>query len=1274
MVVASRVLSEKGGSVLKRVDYNFDAPLVVGTEFKWQSHSTPVMLQASSVMVWGSEKIYSNIDGVRYQTEIDRNTDPSSSSFSAGQIARLKTEADGPGLPSPVREAEFTYVHNRGSWILGLPETVTQNGRQSDRYVYDPSFPGRVKEHYRFGTRVAQFGYHTEPGQQGALHWHKDALDRQTYFLDWKRGVPGQVKRADGTILRRSVDDHGQVTSFTDGKGVTTGYEYNSVGWLKKIDRPGTWADTTIYYDLTDNGYGAMFQDVRRGNRQDVTWYDGLLRPTLVRTKDSSDTAGTQFYRRTTYDGMGRVHFQGAPSTSSSDTVFGTHTSYDALGRIKQVRENVAPYATTSYQYLSGNRVKVTDPEGNVTTTTRVGFGSPDDGYPTLIQQPEGVNTSMAYDQWGNMLTARQYGTSGGYSGDVTQTYRYDSKNRLCYHHAPERGAKLYRYNHANELTGYSEGNSASSSGCPGLTASRTVELTYTILGQPWKTLYPDTTPDITRVYDANGNIEEVYRGTTQWSYRYEYTGTEDVLDVEQLKIDGLTFRTDYSINSLGDVTSQTLPGGHRIELAPNALGQPTKAQKNGGIAYASNMKYHPSGLLSDMNLGNGRGHSTKLNQRQLVERSFYSGGFTMAYQYDRNGRILSVDDLYNEVSGDRTFTYDGLGRLKTAQGPWGAGGYDYDPVNNLRRKTLGSTSVELDYNGLNQLSRFKDTREGNVWQSLGYDQRGNVELSGMQSWGGAAIDYDLSNQPINATPLVPGSTSLAAEIKDGPDGFTRYRWGPADTAPPSTAIFEGTVAKMPLQDDGDDNFCHKEPLRVRAGKTYTVSVNMEAKGYGLPSSVDGPKYALWIYKLDSNFNIEGVYGERLTSGSVTFTPSSDGWLRSCIWRNGDFRGNGYLEISDLVVTGPGMAAGGSATTTYVYDGNFRRVKQLDQDGRAIYSVYGLAGSLLHQYDVGQNERTDYVSAGGKSVARVTNGEVTYTYTDHLGSQSVLAGSEIGAWATVKEVLTPYGEVWSGLSAANDNQPGFTGHVRDKATGLTYMQARYYDPKLGRFLSTDPVQFSPARPDMHNRYAYVANDPINNYDPDGRLCVPCVTGGIGAVVGGGVEAYKIHRAGGDIFSKDGLKQIGRGALIGGAAGVTGSFAGAGASAIGKGLVARAGARTALRSAAPKALQGAGNGAVAGATAAGTQDALTQQVETGSIDLGQVGENALVGAATGLLGGAVAGQVEANAASRAFGDARGTALFRSQPGVGTGAITGETSTSALNTVLDDEIRK
>jgi RHS repeat-associated protein len=177
-----------------------------------------------------------------------------------------------------------------------------------------------------------------------------------------------------------------------------------------------------------------------------------------------------------------------------------------------------------------------------------------------------------------------------------------------------------------------------------------------------------------------------------------------------------------------------------------------------------------------------------------------------------------------------------------------------------------------------------------------------------------------------------------------------------------------------------------------------------------------------------------------------------------------------------------------SAVGNYYYDGNFKRVKQVLNNG-TIYSVYGLSGALLHRYNETTGERTDYIDLGGAGSVRVKNGTPTWVALDHLGSSTArLDSSGNRIW---RREYTPYGEEWSytGSAGANDNEPGFTGQVEDEASGLTYMQARYYDPVLGRFLSADPVEFAPARPDMHNRYAYAANDPVNKIDPDGEAAV-----------------------------------------------------------------------------------------------------------------------------------------------------------------------------------------
>ena len=62
---------------------------------------------------------------------------------------------------------------------------------------------------------------------------------------------------------------------------------------------------------------------------------------------------------------------------------------------------------------------------------------------------------------------------------------------------------------------------------------------------------------------------------------------------------------------------------------------------------------------------------------------------------------------------------------------------------------------------------------------------------------------------------------------------------------------------------------------------------------------------------------------------------------------------------------------------------------------------------------------------------------------------------------------------------------GFTDHEHLSRTGMVHMNGRVYDPRLGRFLSPDPIVANPYHSQSWNRYAYVQNPSLSFTDPTG---------------------------------------------------------------------------------------------------------------------------------------------------------------------------------------------
>lgn len=130
---------------------------------------------------------------------------------------------------------------------------------------------------------------------------------------------------------------------------------------------------------------------------------------------------------------------------------------------------------------------------------------------------------------------------------------------------------------------------------------------------------------------------------------------------------------------------------------------------------------------------------------------------------------------------------------------------------------------------------------------------------------------------------------------------------------------------------------------------------------------------------------------------------------------------------------------------------------------------------------------------------------VEYIHTDALGTP--VAVTDINRNVIERSEYEPYGAV---LNRPISDGPGYTGHVMDAATGLAYMQQRYYDPTIGRFLSVDPVTADSNTGGNFNRYWYANNNPYRFTDPDGRQARPGDRGA--AYIGESVSGVDVNSA------------------------------------------------------------------------------------------------------------------------------------------------------------------
>jgi RHS repeat-associated protein len=614
-----------------------------------------------------------------------------------------------------------TYANDdaafQSRWVLGQVKQVdTQlpTAKTVSQTVFNAS--ALPQDRYAFGLKVMSYTWNA----QGQLATFKDGLNRTTTLANYTLGIPQLITFADTKTQSIGVSTFGEVSGITDENGATTNYQYDSLSRLRQTDYPAadvvTWTPTINEYFVG----GANVLRSTTGRKRTTSTLDSFWRPSL--TEEMDTTTGIAMYSLKGYDYSGRVTFESYPSTNNAETA-GINSTYDALGRLFR-RTTVDGVLLEQIDYLSGNRKQVTDADGRITTITYQAFDSPSYSNPLQIIAPESRTTVYLLDVYGKPLSATQSGAWSGGSVSATRSWFYDTNQRLCRMTEPETASTIYGYDAASQVTWELKGQSGTA--CVTTKPSTATSFTYDTRGRKTKDDYTGTADDVTYTYDFAGNLKTVVNPNATWTYTYN---KRNFIETEQAVVGTKTFVIDPLYDTLGNLTQKTLPDGTVISYAPDAWGRSTQVG-----TYAIGVQYYPTGLVSSYTLGNGMTYSQSLDSRlrPYVQETTRAGVpfQRFVYGYTPAGDINSVSEAVDSVD-TATFTYDGLHRVSTANGLWGAYTYAYDPLDNIRSRS-GPSALTYTYNSTsNRLTNVA----GGATRTYSYNANGEITGDGTRTF-----------------------------------------------------------------------------------------------------------------------------------------------------------------------------------------------------------------------------------------------------------------------------------------------------------------------------------------------------------------------------------------------------------------------------------------------------------------------------------------------------------------------------------------------------------
>src|SRR5487761_257220 len=474
-------------------------------------------------------------------------------------------------------------------------------------------------------------------------------------------------------------------------------------------------------------------------------------------------------------------------------------------------------------------------------------------------------------------------------------------------------------------------------------------------------------------------------------------------------------------------------------------------------------------------------------------------------YTYDALNRLTKI--TYSDSTPTVTDCYDGSNSSCISGG--------YSSSNGEGRRTAmsdGSGSTGWSYDAMGRTVTEKRTIAG-ITKTISYSYNEDGSIASITYPSGRVVSYSVGNaeRALSATdsngsqyavtasyaPMGALSTVIYGKVTGGFNGITESRQynNRLETTSIAASSSNGTAMNL-----------------APCFPSFSLSTGCSSTSTGNNGSVTGI-----INGVDTGETQDFTYDNlnRILSAATKATSGNDCWGQSfgpdavanltsigvsqCTagWLSVTTDGYNHLSATGYSYDAAGdMTSDGSYTytydaenritsangVTYTYDGNDLRVEK--SSGTLYWR--SVSGNAMAESDLGGNITSEYIFFAGRRIARISGSTVNYFYSDALGTTHTITDATGNACYDAS--FTPYGQEMlnPNTSQTCSSNYKFTGYEYDSETGLYYAFARYYNPRLGRFMSSDPLGGDIPAPQSQNRYAYVTNDPVNLVDRMGQ--------------------------------------------------------------------------------------------------------------------------------------------------------------------------------------------